>query len=233
MNHNYLASDDQNPDFVGAHNPDNRLTVRFYKQAVQNNFRSEQEGRPIYDELDMVNIHVPGDQLTAVAAIVREDHKRRFPVQWAMYQNQNSGDQALAGKTPLEHWPRLNKAQVAELKHLKFLSVEDIAFASDTQLQAIGMSGGMSPFAFRDIAKRFLEMAAGEAAATKADARAADLERQLAEQREVMAQMQSQLAAMAAAQAAVAIPSFEALAAQNGASDAVDRDAPQRRTKAA
>jgi hypothetical protein len=190
-NHSFLASDDQNPDFVGAHNPDNRLHARFYKHAVQNNFRTEQEGRPIYDDIDMIEVQVPGDKLTSVHSIVREDHKRRFPQQWAHFHNQHEGDQALAGKTPLEHWPRLTRAQVAELRHLHFRSVEDIAHASDTQLQSLGMCAGMSSYKFRDVAQQFLKLAGDESAASKADARANQLEKEMAELRAQMAAMAS------------------------------------------
>lgn len=220
-NHNYLASDDQNPDFVGASNPDNRLTVRFHREAVRNNFKSEQESRPIYDEVDMVTIHVPGDQLTAVTAIVREDHKKRFPQQWAIYQNHVSGDQSLAGKTPLEHWARLSKSQVAELKYMKFLAVEDVANASDAQLQAIGMCGGMTAHAFRDAAQRFLKVSADDTVAAKAEAalqamkdQNQSMADQLAATNKAMEQMQAQFAALASQQS---ITGLEALAAASPA----------------
>lgn len=231
-NHSFLPSDDQNPDFIGANNPDNRLHVVFHKKAVQNNFMSEKEGRPIYDDADMVTIHVPGDQLTAVTAFVREDHKRRFPQQWAMFQNQMSGDQRLAGKTPLEHWPRLTLAQVAELKHMKFLSVEDIAHASDTALQGIGMCGGMSPFAFRDVAARFLKLAADEAVIAKSDAALNAVKDENAALREQMASFERRFAELAAAQAPAAGPSpIEQLAADNAAAEVAGKQS--KRTPAA
>ena len=236
MSHSYLASDDANPDFVGANNPDNRLTAVFHKKPVQNNFMSEKEGRPIYDDVDMVRINVPGDALTTIEAIVREDHKRRFPLQWAIFKNQNSGDQLLAGKTPLEHWPRLSPAQVAELKHLKFLAIEDIANASDTQLQAIGMCGGMSPFAFRDIAVRFLKLAADEASGSKHDEKLNAVEAENAALRAQMASFEARFAELAAKSnsappeaSAAPVAALESLANQNAA----DQGTPQRRTRAA
>lgn len=229
-NHQFLPSDDQNPDFVGANNPDNRLHVVFHKKAVQNNFMSEKEGRPIYDDADMVTIHVPGDQLTAVTAFVREDHKRRFPQQWAMFKNQMDGDQRLVGKTPLEHWPRLTGAQVAELKHMRFLSVEDIAHASDTQLQAMGMCGGMSPFAFRDIALRFLKLAADEAVASKSDAALTAVQAENAALKAQMASFEQRFSALAAQQPVAEIDPMEQLALQNAA--AAEPQKPAKRTPA-
>ena len=45
------------------------------------------------------------------------------------------------------------------MRGLKFPTVESIANASDLQLQRIGMAAGMSPVAFRDKAKAFLNLA--------------------------------------------------------------------------
>lgn len=226
----YLASDDANPEFVGASNPDNRLHARFYRHPLQNNFKSEQEGRPIFDEVDMIEIHVPGDKDLAVNAIVRQDHKNRFPQQWAIYQNKMQGDQMLAGKTPLSAWPRLTPAQVAELGALKFRTVEDIAHASDSQLQSIGMIGGMSFFAFRDHAARFLKLSADESAAAKSDAAVAAVTAENNELKERMAAMESRFAQLAQQTTAAPVPDEP----EAPATDLVDAAAaPQPRVKRA
>jgi len=159
----YLASDDANPEFVGAHNPDSRLSCRFFVMPVQNNFKSEMEGRPIFDDVEMVEIHVPGDKLNIVVTPTREDHKRRFPLQWAHYAAKKEGDQRLAGKTPITAWVQLTPAQAEELRWLKFLSVEDVANASDTALQSLKMIGGMTPYKLREAAQNYLHAAAGKA----------------------------------------------------------------------
>lgn len=203
-NHSFLASDDQNPDYIGANNPDNRLTAQFRKAAIQNNFRSEQEGRPIFEDILMVRIYVPGDQLNVVDTPVRADHKRRFPLQWAHFQNQMEGDQRLAGKTPIDQWPRLTPAQVEELRYLKFLSVEDVANASDGALGSLGMVGGMSPYAFRENAQRFLTLASNDAAAQKSDTALAEVRNENKALCEQMAAMNTRLEAMAAASAPAA-----------------------------
>ena len=180
-NHSFLPSDDQNPDFLGAHNPDGRLTAQFLIHPVQNNFETEKQGRPIFDDVEMVRIHVPGDQLNVIFTPVRPEHKRRFPLQWAHFQNKQDGDQRLAGKTPITEWPRVTPAQAAELQYLKFLSVEDVANASDSNLQTIGMVGGMSPYAFREAAQRFLSLATADSASSKqADELAAEKARNTA-----------------------------------------------------
>lgn len=153
-----LASDDDNPNFVGASNPDDRLYVRFFRQAIQNEFRSQQEQRPVFEDMDMVEIIPPGDQLLKVVAPVREDHKRRFPRHWAHFQA-TQGSEALQVGTPITQWPILGPAQVAQLHALKFMTVEQIAEASDMQLQKMGTAGGMAATALRDRAVRYLTVA--------------------------------------------------------------------------
>lgn len=216
-NHNFLPSDDANPDFQGAHNPDQHLTVLFFRKAIQNNFESEKQGRPIFDEADFVRINIPGDKLLTVETFVRPDHQKKYPLQWAHYKNQMDGDQRLVGKTPINQWPRLSVAQVAELQHMKFLSVEDIANASDGMLQNIGMIGGMSPYAFREAAQRFLKLAADESVAQKSETALAAVASENAALREEMTAMRDQFAQLASAHAATAAPSFDQLAQQTEA----------------
>ncbi|HET8687155.1 MAG TPA: hypothetical protein VFM18_10920, partial [Methanosarcina sp.] len=123
-----IASDQDNPAFQGAYNPDSRLAVRFYVRAVENAYETQLQGRPIYMDQDYVEIFVPGDNNTIIDQPVREDHKKRFPIQWAHFQNQHANDTREIG-TPLAEWPQVTKAQVEELRALKFYTVESVANA--------------------------------------------------------------------------------------------------------
>ena len=149
-----------------VNNADQRLVAIFYKKPQQNNFKTEQEGRPIFDEVDMVKVYIAGDNLSVIDTLVREDHKTRFPMQWANYMNKTGNDPHLSG-TPLAHWPLISAAQAEELKALKFFTVENVAAASDAQLQKIGMLAGMSPHTFRDRAVNFLRIAKEESSANQ------------------------------------------------------------------
>lgn len=189
---NMLASDLANPEFVNPMNPDNMLGVKFYSKPLQNNFRTEQEGRPIFDDVDMVRITSPGDSLSVIDTIATDHYKNRFRRQWEFYASKKDGDQLLVGRTPLSAWSRLSAAQVEELRHMKFYSVEDVANASDMALQNIGMMGGMGGSAFRDAAQLYLRVAKDSSAAQKAESEAAAL-------RAEMAEMRAQFAHLAAA----------------------------------
>lgn len=176
-----VASDANNPDFLGAHNPDARLAVQFYSRPLLQEFKSEQAQRPIYESVDFVKIFTPGDmgKLNIIDTIARQEHKDRFPIQWAAYQNRPGSDTRYIG-TPITEWPRISASQAEELKAIKFFTVESIANASDAQLQGIGMIAGQSAFTFRDDAKRFLLVADAAAKLTEAEQKQKEADEKLA-----------------------------------------------------
>src|ERR1035437_7478036 len=133
-----LASDDNNPEFAGARNPDSLLHVRFYERALPNNFRSVEEGRPIYDNITFIEIHTPGNQLNIIDRPKRQEDELRFRPQWQFFKDAHSDDPAKQG-TPLSQWPLVDIAKAEMLKALKFFTVEQVAFASDEQIAHIGM----------------------------------------------------------------------------------------------
>jgi hypothetical protein len=146
---------------------DARLQVRFYKKSVQQEQESIDAGRPIFKDFDFVQICVAGDTLTEIDTYALQNHKTRFPIQWANYMNrQGAHDEELVG-TPIAEWPLVSKSQAEELRAIKFQTVESIANASDQQLQRMGMIAGMSPYSFRDKAKAFLNLATTSAETDK------------------------------------------------------------------
>lgn len=186
-----LASDANNPNFVGAHNPDAAIVVRFHRRPIHQPFLSNEEGRPIFKDVDFIEIFTPGNDKNIIDTPVREEHKRRFPQQWAAFQNAHSTDTREIG-TPVSQWPMLTASQAEEFKAIKFFTVEQIANASDLQLQSLGMIGGANPHVIRDRAKAYLAAAAGTAA-PQAQAE------ELAKAKEQMEAMQQQINALLAA----------------------------------
>jgi Skp family chaperone for outer membrane proteins len=197
-----LPSDEQ-----GA---DSRLQVRFYKKPVQQDQESMDAGRPIYKEFDFVHICVAGDTLTEIDTYALQSHKQRFPMQWANYMNRvGANDEEVVG-TPVAEWPLVSKSQAEELRAMKFHTVESIASASDQQLQRMGMAAGMSPYAFRDKAKAFLNLATTSAETDRREQEINALKEELAkkeletakmraETEAKMALMQEQMASILAA----------------------------------
>jgi len=191
-------------------NADSRLQVRFYRKPVHQEQESMDAGRPIYKEFDFVHICVAGDTLTEIDTFALQQHKTRFPIQWANYMNrQGANDEEVVG-TPVSEWPLVSKSQAEELRAMKFYTVESIANASDQQLQRMGMAAGMSPYAFRDKAKAFLNLATNAAETDKRETEINALKEELAKKEletakmkqetdAKLAQMQDQMAAILAA----------------------------------
>lgn len=181
---------------------DSRLAVKFYKRAMKLEQESAEAGRPIFKDFDFVRIMVPGDNLTEIDTYAQESHKHRFPKQWLQYQTTQESSSQIIG-TPLSEWPLISQSQAEELKGIKFHTVESVANASDQQLQRIGMIAGMSPHAFRDKAKVFLNLATESAEASKREEELAQLKEEnakiKAETEAKIAEMQQQMATLIAA----------------------------------
>lgn len=183
-------------------NPDGSLYVNFYKRAVEIADETAAQGRPIYRECDFVRIMVPGNSLSEIDTIARDDHKQRFPVQWARYIN-TQGEATQQEGTPIKEWPLISVSQAEELRGLKFYTVESIANSSDLMVQKIGMIAGMSPYQLREKAQKFLNLAKESADVNKKDEEIAQLRAEndkiRAETDAKLAQMQEQMAAILAA----------------------------------
>lgn len=110
---------------------DKKLLVVFYRDAVQNHFKTIEAGRPIFDDVDMIRIHTPGSRDTTVG-IADYSYQQRFPKQWAQYKQ---GIEQTQSGTPLDVVPWLTKAQVAELAAVNVKSVEQLAAMPDSVSQ--------------------------------------------------------------------------------------------------
>ena len=130
--------------------------------------------------------------MTEIDTYVLQSHKTRFPIQWANYQNRiGKDDQEVIG-TPVAEWPLVSKSQAEELRAMRFYTVESIAGASDQQLQRMGMAAGMSPYAFRDKAKSFLNLASDSAETDKRTQEINELKEELAKKAEENAKIKAE-----------------------------------------
>jgi len=178
------------------------LSVRFYRKPIEIKDETIAQGRPIFKDADWIQIMTPGDQLNVIDTVARDNHKARFPQQWAAYQNKIGNQEEIIG-TPVSAWPLVSMSQAEELKGIKFHTVESIANCSDQQLQRIGMIAGMSPHAFREKARTYLNLAKDTAEVDAKNAELAQLKEEnakiKAETEAKLAQMQEQMSAILAA----------------------------------
>lgn len=146
-----------------------KITARpeFSIEAVQNKSKSEEEGRPIFDQREVVKIITPGQRdncvLLADEIIVGTrppmSAKELWPDHYAAFKR---GEMRAVTGTPLEHWPPLTKARVAELKAAGLFSVEEYAEVPDNIIGKLGMGARGE----RDQARAFIDSAKGSAQVT-------------------------------------------------------------------
>ena len=158
---------------------------RFYIEAVEDVVASKAEGRPIYRDVEMVEITIPGDTRSRPHFIVEDKHRERWPKHYEAFTR--SHEMTTVG-TPLDKWPLLSKARVMELKVLGFMTVEHVASASDGTIQALGMGGRK----LREQAQTYLDDAAGGAHSAELAAQNADLIEKLARMEARLASMEEQ-----------------------------------------
>jgi hypothetical protein len=116
---------------------DSRLWVKFVRRSRRNPHRSEQEGRPIYEPVDYIQIQQPGER-DRLDRPVREDDKHRFRRQWEAFQA--DAEQTPDGTPIVLLFP--NEQHITEmLRDLKILTVEQLAQLTEQGITRLGMDG--------------------------------------------------------------------------------------------
>ena len=164
--------------------PENNVFVEFYTDAVELTYRSEEEGRPIFEDRPFIKIIVPGDQGNVIERVANDLDKRKYPNAWKRFQSSEATGHS---GTPLEQWPQITRSQLKESKYFEVHTVEQMASLADTHVQRLGMG-----FAdLRTKAQAYLAAAAGTAVATKDAAEKERLQRELDDLKAQVAQMQA------------------------------------------
>ena len=132
---------------------DKSLAVKFYLKSVQDEEKSNLEGRPIHVEREFVKIIVPGDP-NHIDTYAENRHRKRFPQHYAAFKARTDQDAERRSGTPLAAWPPISRTQVEELKFFEVYTVENLADVSDSNAQR--MMGLMN---LREKAKDFLARA--------------------------------------------------------------------------
>ena len=166
---------------------ENGSLVEFHRDAVQNNFKSGKEGRPVYDEFDFVRIMTPGDTRTVINRKASDQDKQKYPKAWEIYAR---GLEEVTEGTPLTQWNGISRSQVKELQHVNVRTVEQFASVSDANIQRLGP--GYPQLQKR--AQQFLDASQGEAKATEAARENEQLKEKMALMQEQIDAMKAQLA---------------------------------------
>jgi hypothetical protein len=137
---------------IAVQGTDKDLVVLFYAGTKLNAFKSQQQGVPMFDPVDMIKVYHPGEPLNVPERPVVESDKYRFRPQWEAYKE--GKDQKVEG-TPLSvifpHQPEIVKSLGAA--HIS--TVQQLSKISDTATQNM-----MFGFNLREKAKAYMDIAA-------------------------------------------------------------------------
>lgn len=143
-------------NFVAERQSDKVLHVEFYTDALHSAFQSAEQGRPVFNDVDMIRIIAPGDKNNIIETKVDITHQQRFPDKYKRFKEGQT--QGISGWI-LKEWPAVTASQVKELNYHEIHTVEQLAALSDGSVSKLGM--GMQEL--RTKAKAALAAAAGNA----------------------------------------------------------------------
>jgi len=164
---------------------DKKLLVIFYRDIQKNELKSTEQGRPIFDEIDVVKIMSPG-QRDSFVGDATEQYQQRFPTQWARYKA--GRDQGEGSGTPLNMLPWMSMSAVAEFKALNCHTVEQLVGMPDSVSQRF-----MGHHQIKQRAQAYLDASKDAAPLMKLNAELEKRDDQLKQQAEVMAAMKARL----------------------------------------
>lgn len=137
-------------DFADYASPeaDKLLGVRFYADAAPNAHATAKEGRPIFDDVEMVEIIVPADRSRSLLVPAHAEWKRfgNRAVTYAErfadhYKRFKANEHPVIAGTPLSELVFLSQAQRASLRALDIYTAEQLASLQGQQLKNIGVGG--------------------------------------------------------------------------------------------
>jgi len=175
---------------------DNRLYVEFYRKPMQHEAKSRDAGRAIYEEVDYIRIHTPGDKSSVVDRPINALDVQRFTDR---YNKWKAGQAEAVSGTPLTALPGMTPAKVEEYRYFKIVTVEQLADAPDNLGQKF-----MSFQQDKQRAKAFMEVAANNA----------PIERMNAELQQRDAKIEELMTRLDAMQAQLSKPAKRAVAAE-------------------
>jgi hypothetical protein len=182
LDENWLLSTDA-PDKGDA-----ALFVRFRMAPKKDEVETQKQGRPIFRNVEYVSISSPGDKFNQIDRPATQRDRQRFRRQYRAFK-ENQEDSS-AG-TPLAKWPLVDAAQVMELKYFNVHTVEQLALMPDGNIPNVGNISHLKKHAvdYLAAAKGNAPTVQLRAELEKRDAMLEAMQRQLAEQSQMIAQL--------------------------------------------
>lgn len=123
---------------------------RFHMASVHDEAASASAGHPVHRDEERVQYLMPGSFNQPVMRVT-DEHRHRWPREYAAFQ---AGNTISTTGMPIEAWPLLTRAQVAELKAMEIHTVEQCATLND---EVMGRTRTMGIRKIRELAAAYLD----------------------------------------------------------------------------
>lgn len=169
----------------------------FRATSVLNEAKTKKEGRPIYDDIEVVEVRFPGNRQTVsvfpahaesgwvvneYGDQVKQTYAERWPEQYRRFKAKQA--QVKEG-TPIDELPFLTQGKRSELKALAIYTAEALASLDGQELKNLGQGGRE----LKNQAQAYIDNASDSSTVVRQAAQIADLERRLAEYEQRPAQL--------------------------------------------
>lgn len=161
---------------------DETLLVKFFTKQRPDSTKTEEEGRPIFKDVEYVDIKIPGSNTGGACRPARQNDVERFPRHYAAYkQRQEMPEEG----TPLAEWPLITRSMSEELAFFNVKTVEQLA-----QMADVNVSNFMGLAGMKQKAGEWLEL-------TKDQAGSKELHEELDKRDTQIAELKAQIDALA------------------------------------
>jgi hypothetical protein len=152
----------------GASEADKSLLVKFFLKPRQNKAATAKEGRPIFNDVEYVDIKLAGNRGAGACRPATDGDKQRFPEHYAKFKQRL--DTELDEGTPLLEWAPCSRSLAEELAFFHVKTVEQLVNMADTQVSKF-----MGLTALKEKARLWLESAEKEKPMWEMDQRIKEL----------------------------------------------------------
>ena len=157
---------------------DKGVVAVFRNDVVKNKMKSAEAGRPIFEDIELVELRHPGSKDVGVYPAMEGSHWGEDPMTGEMrritfaerfakqYQQFKAHDQQTKSGTPLDYLTFLTEAKRAELRALNIYTAEALSIIDGSELKNLGPGGRE----MKNQAIAFLESSSDMAKVTKLEA---------------------------------------------------------------
>lgn len=171
----------------GAVEADKSLLVKFYLKPRADKAATSLHGRPVFKDVEYIDIRVPGSRNGAARPATDRD-KMRFAEHYRMFKERIEAP--LEG-TPLVEWPPISRSQVEQLAFLHVKTVEQLAAVADSHVGQIMGLGNL-----KRLAQEFLSAAEADAPLSQLHAELEERDQRLAAQDATIQRLTARLDAL-------------------------------------